>query len=110
MPGPPPVLEAALFRAAMRLPLPVLRRLAGRPVVLDGQVLHPETQWMLRLERVAREPASESLPIPEGRRALRRQTALVGGRQPVGETRDLEVPTPAGGLRARLYVPRVEVG
>src|SRR3954449_1245315 len=110
MPTPPPVLEAALFRAAMRLPLPVLRRLAGRPVVLDGQVLHPETQWMLRLERIAREPAVESLPIADGRRALRRQTALVGGRQPIGETRDLQVPTPSGGMRARLYVPRAEAG
>jgi acetyl esterase len=106
MPTPPRALETALFRAAMRLPLPLVRRLAGRPVVLDGQVLHPETQWMLRLERIAREPAIETLPIEEGRRALRRQTALVGGRQPIGESRDLQVPTPAGGMRARLYVPR----
>src|SRR3954453_11672827 len=110
MPTPPPVLEAAIFRAAMRLPLPVLRRLAGRPVVLDGQVLHPETQWMLRLERIAGDPAVESLPIADGRRALRRQTALVGGRQPIGETRDLRVPTAAGGMGARLYVPQAVTG
>jgi acetyl esterase len=110
MPTPPPVLEAALFRSAMRLPLPAVRRLAGRPVVVDGQVLHPETQWMLRLERIAREPAVESLPIPDGRRALRRQAVLVGGRQPIGETRELEVPTSWGGMRARMYVPRAVTG
>src|SRR3954449_8010978 len=110
-----PVLEVALSRGAMRLPLPVLRRLAGRPVVLDGQVLHPETQWMLRLQRIAPgppgggppvaqrgwggsagEPGGEGLPIADGGRALRRQPALVGGRQPIGETRDLRVPTAAG--------------
>ena len=31
----------------------------------DGQVLDPETQWMLRLERLTREPAIETLPIVE---------------------------------------------
>src|SRR4051812_12609826 len=103
-------LEAVLFRTAMRLPSPVIRGLAGRPVILDGQTLDPETQWMLRLERIAREPAVETLPIPEGRRALRRQAALVGGRQSIGQTRDLDVPTPVGPMRARLYVPSALVG
>jgi acetyl esterase len=105
MPDHPSRLETALFRTVMRLPDPVVRRLAGKPVMLDGQVLDPETQWMLRLERLAREPAAETLPITQGRRAIRRQAALAGGRQPIGETRDLDVPTPAGPIRARLYVP-----
>jgi acetyl esterase len=105
MPDHPSRLETALFRTVMRLPDPVVRQLAGKPVMLDGQVLDPETQWMLRLERLAREPAAETLPIAQGRRAIRRQAALAGGRQPIGETRDLDVPTPAGPIRARLYVP-----
>jgi acetyl esterase len=101
--------EAALFRTAMGLPAPVVRLLAGRSVKRDGQVLDPETQWMLRLERVAGEPAVETLPIVEGRRVLRRQTLLAGGKQPIGQVCDLEVPTPAGPLRARLYIPSSQV-
>jgi acetyl esterase len=98
--------EAAAFRALLGLPPAVVRRLAGRPVMHDGQVLDPETQWILRLERLTREPAVASLPIPDGRRALVRQSRIVGGRQPIGETVDLEVPTPEGPMPARLYTPR----
>jgi acetyl esterase len=98
--------KASVVRLLMALPAWLVRRLAGRPVIMDGQVLDPETQWLLRLERLAREPEVAGLPIPEGRKALLRQSAIAGGRQPIGRTRDLEVPTPAGPMRARLYVPR----
>ncbi|RLV47679.1 alpha/beta hydrolase [Nocardioides mangrovicus] len=60
---------------------------------------------MLRLQRLTREPAIESLPIPAGRRAMDRQAALVGGRQPVAAIRVLQVDGAAGPLDARLYVP-----
>lgn len=89
------------LRTALALPDAVQRVLAGRPVVLDGQTLDLETQLMLRLQTVAREPAVESLPIPQGRRALARQSALVGRAQPIGSVRDVEV----AGLAARLYEP-----
>lgn len=98
-------LETATFRAVVGLPPAVVRRLAGRPVIIDGQVLDPQTQWMLRLEKLAKEPPVASLPIPQGRAALRRQSALAGGRQRIGRTDDLDVPTPAGPMRARLYTP-----
>jgi acetyl esterase len=101
--------EAVVFRLLMALPGPLMRLLAGRPVVLDGQVLDTETQWALRLQRVLRDPAVETLPIPEGRLALRRQARLSGGRQRVGEVRDLQVPGGDGPIRARLYVPRSRV-
>src|SRR4051812_8354019 len=101
--------ESATFRVLLGLPPALVRRLAGRPVIHDGQVLDPETQWMLRIERMAREPAVESLSVPQGRLALLRQTRIVGGRQPIGETVDLDVPTPAGSMRARLYTPRSRV-
>lgn len=102
-------LEPAVFRALMGLPHPVLRRLAGKPVVVDGQVLDVETQWMLRLQRLMREPAPETLPMPEARQAILRQSALVGGNQPVGLVRDLTVPGAEGEIPARLYVPRGRV-
>src|SRR4029079_2916130 len=41
----------------------------------------------------------------EGRTAMRRQARLTGGRQRIGRTDDIEVPTPAGPVRARLYTP-----
>ena len=103
-------LEPAVFRALLGLPggLPagLQRRLAGRPVVVDGQTLDPETQWLLRLQKLVREPAAETLPMPQARAALLRQSTLVGGKQPIGETRDLKVPGADGDIRARLYVPR----
>ncbi len=112
----PPVLHAALERAEAvvlrgltALPTPVVRRLAGRPVMIDGQVLDPETQWMLRLKTLIREPGAETLPLPEGRAAVRRHSGLTGGRQPIGEVRDLLVPGGDGALGARLYVPRSQV-
>jgi acetyl esterase len=102
--------EALVLRLLLGLPRRLVRRLAGRPVVIDGQTLDPETQWMLRLQRLTREAGAETMPIGQGRRAILRQSGLVGGRQPIGETRDLEVPTPGGPVRARLYVPRSQVG
>ncbi len=101
--------EATAFRALMALPEPVKRRIAGTPVMLDGQVLDTETQFMLRLQQLLREPGAETLPIPHGRAAILRQAMLAGGRQRVGEVRDLEVPGADGPLAARLYVPRSQV-
>ena len=86
----------------MGLPGPVQRRLAGRPVVVDGQVLDAQTQWMLRLQQWVREPAVETLPMEKAREGLRRQSMLVGGRQPVGEVRELTVPGADGPIAARL--------
>ncbi|HJR37660.1 MAG TPA: alpha/beta hydrolase [Nocardioidaceae bacterium] len=99
-------LEPAVFRALLGLPTGVQRRLAGPPVVVDGQTLDPETQWMLRLQKLARLPAAETLPMPQARAALLRQSTLVGGKQPIGATRDLQVPGADGDIRARLYIPR----
>jgi acetyl esterase len=79
-------------------------------VILDGQVLDTETQWMLRLKELLREPAVESLPLAQARAALLRQTTLAGGRLPVGEVRDLTVPGGDGPIGARLYTPHGLVG
>ena len=98
--------EAVTFRGLMALPGPVMRRLAGPPVVLDGQTLDLETQWMLRLRQLKREPSAETLPMPAARRLIVRHTVLTGGRPPIGEIRDLDVPGGAGDIRARLNVPR----
>lgn len=93
--------ETAVFRGVMGLPARLQRRPAGTPVVLDGQTLATDTQLMLRMQQVIREPVVETLPIPQGRVALLRQAVLAGGDLSVGEIRDLQV----AGLPARLYVP-----
>ena len=97
-------IETALFRTVLGLPPGVVRRLAGRPVEVDGQRLAPETQLMLRLQHLAPDPPVESLPIAEGRALLRKQAVMAGGgpRAGVVET-DLELPGAVGPLRARSY-------
>lgn len=85
----------------MGLPEAVQRRLAGRPVVRDGQTLAPDVQLMLALQRLFREPSPGDQPVPEGRRTILRATRLTGGHQPVGSVRGLTV----AGRPARLYTP-----
>jgi acetyl esterase len=93
--------KALTLRAALGLPERVQRVLAGRRTTLDGQTLAVDTQLMLRLERLVREPAAESLPLADGRRLLVQHTEIAGGPQPIGDVLDLE----AGGRPVRLYVP-----
>jgi acetyl esterase len=94
----------------MNLPERVQRTLNRTPVVVDGQELSPELQLMLRLKKLARVPAAETLPLVRARNELRRQQVLVGGRQRVGAFRDLEVDGAEGPLRARLYIPTERTG
>lgn len=92
--------EAGSLRAAMAAPAPLRRLVAGRPVMVDGQTLAPDLQVMLRLQAIAR-PRREDVPIAVLRDNMRRECALVGGSQPIGEVRDLEV----AGRPARHYLP-----
>jgi acetyl esterase len=93
--------KTVTLRVALGLPERVQRVLAGRRVTVDGQTLAVDTQLMLRLERLVREPSAESLPLEAGRRLLVQHTQIVGGRPPIGEVGGLEV----AGRPARLYVP-----
>ena len=100
-------LEAALMRGAAALPPSLQRVLAGRARIrIDGQVLDPEVQLLLRLLQVTRRPAFETLPVAEARAEVRREAAAAGGRPlPVARVEETAVPGPGGSLRARLYVP-----
>jgi acetyl esterase len=89
------------LRTALGLPERVQRVLAGRRVTIDGQTLAVDTQLMLRLQRLVREPSTEDLPLPAGRRLLDSHTAITGGRQRIGAVRELRL----GELAGRLYVP-----
>jgi acetyl esterase len=98
--------QTTALKAVMRLPRPVKRALAGRPVIHDGQKLDLDIQLFLRLDRLLPGAETAERPIPSGRRFLREQSRIVGGRQPIGSVRDLEVDGADGPLPARLYVPR----
>ncbi len=97
-------LEAGAAWVVPRLPAPAARALAGRAIRVDGQELDVYIQVALRLERLM--GGFKPLPVAEAR-ALRRHEARVfaGPRIEVGRVQDLELPGPAGEIRARLYVP-----
>jgi acetyl esterase len=84
-----------------------VRRLAGKPVRIDGHELSAKTQLMLRLQKTAFPRAAEDYPdFRDGRVVVRRQAALAAGRQPIGQVHDRTVRGATGPLPARLYVPR----
>ncbi len=93
--------KAIALRAALGLPERAQRMLAGRRLTIDGQTLAVDTQLMLRLERVVREPSTEDLPLEEGRRLLLKHTVISGRRQPIGSVHEI----PVAGRPARLYIP-----
>jgi acetyl esterase len=99
-----------VMKLALGLPPRVQRLLSGKPRVVDGAPLATELQFLLALKKVARVPAAEALPLEEAREELCFQQLLVGGRQPIGALRDLEVDGAEGPLRARLYTPTERLG
>ena len=94
-------LERAGLVGAMSLPESAQRVLAGAPVRIDGNRLATDVQLMLKLQRLARVPGAEAVPLAEGREVLRTTTAHTAGDQPIGSVRSLRV----ADLPARLYVP-----
>ena len=79
--------ERRLLTTVLGLPEGLQRRLAGKPVELDGDTLATDLQLMLRRKKAARLPAVETLPIDKARAATRHEAAQAGGDQPIGEVR-----------------------
>jgi acetyl esterase len=100
-------IETAVFRGAAALPPPAQRVLGGPGRVrIDGQVLDPEAQLLLRLLRLSRRPPFETLPVAEAREEVRREAAAASGALlPVEHVEELSIPGARGVLGARLYVP-----
>ncbi|GAA1503784.1 alpha/beta hydrolase [Nocardioides humi] len=93
--------ESRALSTLMGLPTKAQQALTRRALVLDGQTLAPDLQLMLLLQRLARTGDLAGEGVRRGRAAMRENAVLVGGRQPIGSVRDLDV----AGLPARLYVP-----
>ncbi|MGZ5373299.1 MAG: alpha/beta hydrolase [Aeromicrobium sp.] len=97
--------KGAVMRSLMKLPEPLIRRLAGKPIVIDGKTLHPEMQLLLRLEKLEG-PEVETLPIAQGREQIVAGAGLAGGKLPIGAVTDRSIDGPAGKLDLRFYTPR----
>ncbi len=94
------------MRGLLGLPHPVLRLLAGRPVVIDGQRLDVEVQMVLRLLALAGDEPLERL-TPEAARARVRNDAQTfeGPKIEVARVEQITISGAAGPLGGRLYVP-----
>lgn len=101
----PAALQVAALRLVFALPKPVRRRLAGAPIRLDGNVLDPDMQLLLRMRRLQGDALTKADPAP-ARAALDAAATLAGG--PVISTvdvRELHIPSESGRIPARLYTP-----
>lgn len=93
------------------LPRPVQRRLAGRPVEIDGQRLHPEVQLALRALSLVSGPTFETLPLAAGRSQLAAEAWAFQGRLTrVARVGDLHLEVETARIPARFYEPhRTEI-
>ncbi len=96
--------KGGTIRTLMAFPQPMLRRMAGKPITIDGKTLDPQVQLMLRLEKLEGPPV-ETLSIERGRKQLASSAQLAGGRQPIGAVADRTIAGPGGPLPLRIYTP-----
>lgn len=97
--------RGAIARGFFKLPRPVLQRLAGPPIVIDGKTLDVEMQMMLRLTRLEGPPV-ETLSIAKARRQVLSSARLVGGSHPIGAVTERTIDGPGGPIGLRFYTPR----
>ncbi|AXT86079.1 alpha/beta hydrolase [Aeromicrobium sp. A1-2] len=92
-------------RSILALPRPLIKRLAGSPVVVGGKTLDPEMQLLLRLMKLEG-PAVETMAIRKGRASIVAGARMVGGKMPIGAVTDRTIDGPGGPLALRFYTPR----
>jgi acetyl esterase len=98
--------ERAVARTVLRLPAPLLRRIAGAPRRSpEGYELDVQGQALLTLLRVTGEPEMHEGSIRRARRALDHAGAVLEPTAHDVTTTDLTVPGAVGPLRARRYEP-----
>ncbi|MFI5696649.1 alpha/beta hydrolase [Kribbella sp. NPDC051586] len=87
------------------LPAAVRRRLAGTPIQIDGNVLDPDLQLLLRLDNLL--PRTTKTDAATARTRFRNLCKLIPGTPAeLQRVTDLTVRGAAGQLGARLYIPR----
>lgn len=96
-------LQSGIARTLLSLPTPVLRRLAGKPKVVEGEALHPAFQVLLRLGEKTGKPPLEALGVEGARREyeLLVEAILTAPEPPAPRTRDVRVE----GVPVRIHHP-----
>ncbi len=98
-------LNIRLLNTSARLlgasPLPLRRRLAGRPRTVADQTLHPDVQRALKV--LSDTETFETKPLDQGRAELDAESAAFGTRPACAVVRDLAIPTRAGAILSRHY-------
>jgi acetyl esterase len=103
--------EAGVLRAALQIPRPLMRGLAGKPIVRDGQQLALEAQLLLRLQRLSGQTGMSAGTVELARSLMRRGIAAVEHARLSGvEITKTSVPTDHGSVPARLYRPESLTG
>lgn len=102
-----PVSEA-IMRAALAalyaLPKPLQRRLAGKPVEIDGNPLYTEVQLALRVLNALPNGDYGSVPLAELRTQLDSEARVFGALFPVHKIEDISIPTRGDkSVPARVY-------
>jgi acetyl esterase len=104
-------LEAAFAIGLAKLPLPAQRLLGSTPIEIEGMRLHPTSQLLVKLERLAGIPGYEDLTPAAAREQTGKQGQLLTGpKLPLERVEDLALSGPAGEIPARLYAPAPQPG
>ncbi|GAA1594734.1 alpha/beta hydrolase [Kribbella sancticallisti] len=97
--------QGSALKPVTALPEAVRRRLAGAPIQIDGNVLDPDLQLLLRLEGFL--PGAKKQSVATARAHLLTASKLVAGHpRELLRVTELTVRGSDGQLGARLYVPR----
>jgi len=101
-----PQIEHRIVKRACGLSPRTIRRLIGPPPRLDGQVLAPDIQMLLALNRWSGETSLvEGRTVEQARAEARKGTPVVTGPpRPMARVESVSIPGPEGELAARLYV------
>ena len=98
--------EIALARRLVRLPPGVLGRIAGRPVVRDGNVLDAQIQLSLHMNRIAGRKPTYLETVAEARSTMEANGIVFSPSSPeLALVEDIDLPGPAGAIPARVYRP-----
>lgn len=97
--------QRAVLKAIAKLPAPILRRMAGPPVIGRGVELELLTQLIATAGK--KQPRVDAMSPPEARAALDQAAHTLQAAVPASvSVRDSEIPNPAGNIPIRIYTPR----
>lgn len=96
-------LQSGIARTLFSLPTPVLRRLAGKPKVVEGETLHPALQVLLGVGEKSGRPKLEDLGLEAARREyeVMVEEIMAAPEPPAPRTRDVRVE----GVPVRIHHP-----